>query len=110
MNRTWTHAHPLHHANPTRPPLQRRMSPEQMQSMMAGMRNVDPAMMRSAMSQMNNMSASDWDRAKQQMNSMDPESVARQAQAAQQQVNAQQQYVLNVSCAEAGGKLPEEGE
>ena len=73
------------------------MSPEQMQSMMAGMRNMDPSMMSAAMAQMKNMSASDWEAARAQAAGMDPDQMARQAQAASAQLTAQQQYVLNGS-------------
>lgn len=45
------------------------MSPEQMQSMMAGMRGMDPSMMSAAMGQMKNMSSTDWENARRQVRS-----------------------------------------
>lgn len=69
----------------------------QMQAMMAQAGNMDPGMMRMAQQQMNNMSPADLERARQEMSRLDPATMAAQARAAQEQVSAQQKYILSVS-------------
>lgn len=45
----------------------KRMTPDQMQSMMRGMQGMNPGMMQAAMAQMKNMNSNDWETARQQV-------------------------------------------
>lgn len=58
--------------------------------------NVSPDMMATAMEQMKHMKPEDWERARNEMSRMDPDTLARQAAAAQSQMAGRQQYVMNV--------------